>query len=41
MVGLLPNPEHLIEALRLKAEQLGLELLGITQPTHSPTCHNV
>jgi epoxyqueuosine reductase len=36
MVGPLPNPNDLIEALRLKAEQLGLELFGITQPTAPP-----
>ncbi|MGB9897774.1 tRNA epoxyqueuosine(34) reductase QueG [Thermanaerothrix sp.] len=36
MAGSLPNPEYLIEALRFKAEQLGLELLGITQPTTPP-----
>ncbi|MCX8025325.1 MAG: tRNA epoxyqueuosine(34) reductase QueG, partial [Thermanaerothrix sp.] len=36
MVGPLANLNDLIEALRLKAEQLGLELFGITQPAPPP-----
>ncbi|WP_299027638.1 tRNA epoxyqueuosine(34) reductase QueG [uncultured Thermanaerothrix sp.] len=40
MMGPLPNSDRLIEALRFKAEQLGLELFGITTldtPPHLPT----